>query len=119
MSCHQKTGGFNTYFWRSAMPDEVHHLFINGKHIGVLPYLNDAPTCGNEYLKQKALFLQLPSGKYEVEVKDAQGKIKYAELLKLKRTAGSLTIGNTTSWTNGRSERTFKDDCLIEEIHYK
>jgi hypothetical protein len=116
--CQKKSGGFQTYFWCSTKTASQQYLFIDGKEKGVLPYLAQAPACANDNSKQQALLVFLPSGKYEIEIRDEQGKLYYEELLRLKRTVGSMTIGSTENWDGAGSMRTFENDCLIEEIRY-
>ena len=85
----------------------------------MLPYLPVAPICENDSLKQQALSVFLPSGKYEIAIRDAKGKLQYEEVLKLKRRLGSTSIGSSEDWRGVGSRRTFQNDCLIEEIRYE
>src|SRR5215213_528030 len=104
--CRYSTGGFNTYFWTST-GDVDCHLYIDDVDCGRLPYCSRAPKCNNEKLKQKALFVFLPSGSYEVEVRDKDGNEKYAEQLTLKRRFGSTSISSTSDWESGGARATF------------
>ncbi|HEX2846552.1 MAG TPA: hypothetical protein VHN59_08385 [Chitinophagaceae bacterium] len=109
--------GFDTYFWTSSAAQKV-YLFIDGENKGELPYLPTAPDCDNEESKKNALMVALPAGSYEIAVKNAEQKILYGERLRLKRRGGSLSIGNSTSYEDGGSRRSFKDACLIEELYF-
>jgi hypothetical protein len=115
-SCDHFTQGFNTYFWTSSNTAAKYHLYIDNKDRGILPYLDQAPVCDNEPLKHKALYLPLPSGSYDLEVKDEKGNVQYAEVLFIKRTLGSTIIKATTDWKDAGARSTNKDDCLIREI---
>ena len=109
--------GFNTYFWTSSAGQKV-YLFIDGENKGELPYLPTAPDCDNEESKKNALMIALPAGSYEITVKNADQKVLYGERLKFRRSGGSLSIGNNTSYKDGGSRRSFKDACLIEELYF-
>ena len=116
-SCDHFSKGYNTYFWTSSNTGHVYHLYIDDKDRGELPYLKEAPFCSDNSSKQHALYLPLPSGSYDVEVKDEAGNVKYAERLFFKRTAGSTTISATTNWKGVGARGTSHDDCLIREIY--
>lgn len=115
--CKVHTKSFNTWFWTSNHEDTC-HLFIDNVDHGLLPHLGSAPECNDEELKKQALFIHLPSGNYVVEVKDSKGNIRYSEELRLKRSAGSMTIGSSTEWKESGSRGTNVNDCLIREIWY-
>ena len=109
------TQGFDTYFWTS-IPGEERFLFIDGKKKGLIPYLPSTPNCENESSKEACLKEYLPSGSYVIEVQDVSGNIVYEETLKLKRRGENVTIGNTTPGKGGKTVRTFKGSCLMEEF---
>ncbi len=109
------TQGFDTYFWTS-IPGEERFLFIDGKKKGLIPYLPSAPNCENESSKEGCLKEYLPSGSYEIEVRNIPGDLLYEETLTLKRSGGSISIGNTTPGNGGKTVRTFKGSCLMEEF---
>ena len=117
VQCNLRTKSFNTWFWTSNK-EESCHLFVDEEDMGPLPQLDSAPSCENADMKKQALFLHLPSGNYDLEVKDAKGDVRYAEQLQLKRTSGSLTIGSSTHWNEGGSRGTNMNDCVIREIWY-
>ena len=110
------TEGFNTYFWTSAEGEKL-YLFIEGENKGLLPYLPAGPDCGNEELKKKTLRVDLPSGSYDIIIKNEQQETLYSEELRIKRRGGSLTIGNSTDYKRHGTRRVFKDSCLIEEFY--
>lgn len=112
----QHTGGFNTYFWTSAEGSKL-YLFVEGENKGLLPYLPVGPDCYNEELKNKTLRIDLPSGYYDIAIKDEQQGIVYKEELQIKRSNGSITIGNSTDYNRRGTRRVFKDSCLIEEFY--
>ena len=109
--------GFNAYFWTST-EDKQAYLYIDGENRGVLPYLPTAPDCGNEELKKKILMIHLPSGTYNIVLKDSLEQTLYREELTIKRNKGSLTIANHSSYKKNGSRRVFKDSCIIEEFYY-
>lgn len=113
-----QTQSFNAWFWTGSHKGENCHLFIDNVDKGPLPVLDDAPACDDLSSKQAALYVQLPSGNYELEIKDEKGEIKYAEVLRIKRSMGSTTIGSTTEWTSSGARGTNKEDCLIREIYF-
>jgi hypothetical protein len=115
--CNVQTKSFNTWFW-TRNKNEICHLFIDEKDMGPLPQLASAPECDDESLKKQALFVNLPSGNYDVEVKDSKGNLKYSEVLRLKRSSGHTSIGSTTEWKESGSRGTNLEDCLIREIWY-
>ncbi|MCG2613803.1 hypothetical protein LZZ85_05905 [Terrimonas sp. NA20] len=109
------TQGFDTYFWTS-IPGEERFLFIEGKQKGLIPYLPSAPNCENDSSKQACLKEYLPSGNYAIEVRNVSGKVLYEETLTVKRRGDNVTIGTTTPGKGGKSVRTFKGGCLMEEF---
>jgi hypothetical protein len=111
-------GGFNTYFWTSTKGPVV-YLYIDGQNKGALPYLPSGPDCDNEELKKETLKIHLPSGTYDVEIKDSLQQTLYSEEFTARRSKGSLTLSNKSSSKHGGSKRVFEDSCLIEELYYK
>lgn len=109
------TQGFDTYFWTS-IPGEERFLFIDGEKKGLVPYLPSAPSCESDSSKQACLKEYLPSGNYAIELRDVSGKVFYKEELMVKRQGDNVTIGTTTPGTGGKSVRTFKGGCLMEEF---
>lgn len=78
--------------------------------------MQKGPTCENETLKKQALYVLLESGAYEVSVRDEKGNIKFTETLEVDLSGGDKTISVATRPQAGKSFRTDKGDCLIEEI---
>ena len=116
-ACKSGTKPFHTYFWTSSPPQTKLFLFIDDQNKGTLPYLQKGPTCDNETLKKQTLYVLLESGAYEVSVRDEAGNIKFTETLEVDLTGGDKTISVATRPQQaGKSFRTDKGDCLIEEI---
>jgi|GEM_PF-798754 len=111
------TEGFDTYFWTST-PGIKMQLYIDGESKGGLPYLEKAPDCGNDTSRLDALKIFLPSGRYSIEVKDAEGNHLFSEKLNIWKRGGSVSLGSTQSTQDGGARRTFKGNCLIEELFY-
>ena len=115
-ACKSDTQPFHTYFWTSSAPLTKLFLYIDDENKGSLPYLQKGPTCENETEKKQALYVKLESGSYEVSVRDEQGNIKFTETLEVDLSGSGKTIGVATKPQAGKSFRTDKGDCLIEEI---
>jgi hypothetical protein len=112
---HHRHYGFKTYFWTSSTKAEHEELYINGRYIGNLPLLNEAPDDDNG-LKSEALFVHLPSGKYRVVIRDGNGDVKFTETLRLHMSFGDKTISASGENEELRSLRIIEGDELIEEI---
>jgi len=115
--CNHFTGGFNAYFWTSNQ-DPGSHLYIDNNDRGVLPHFDKAPSCSDESMKQNALFVYLPSGTYDIEVRDNNGKTMYEENFTVKRSFNSTTIKSSTKWKKSGARGKNENDCLIREIYY-
>jgi hypothetical protein len=115
-SCDHFTKGFNTYFWTSSNRGHHYHLYIDSKDRGPLPYLEHAPLCNDATTRSRTLYLPLPSGRYDIEVRDESGNVKYDEKLFIKRTVSGTTISATTNWKGSGARASCNDDCLIREI---
>ncbi|MBI4645123.1 MAG: hypothetical protein HY738_00665 [Bacteroidia bacterium] len=114
--CKKYNTTFNSYFYTSKDSNEVQlSLYIDGNYKGDLPYLTNKPTCDNDSLKQKALFLTLQSGKYKIVAKDKQDNIKSSSTLKITNNSMDGKTGNGGS---GGLEATSKDNCLIVGVFY-
>lgn len=112
---HHRHYGFKTYFWTSSRDAENEELYINGRYIGQLPLLNEAPD-DNNGLKSEALFVHLPSGRYKVIIRDEDGDVKFRETLKLHIGGRDKSITASDDGDGYRSLRVINDDDLIEEI---
>lgn len=114
--CHRHHHyGFKTYFWTSSATAENESLYINGKYLGELPLLNETPSDDNG-LKQEALFVRLPSGKYRIIVRDEDGDIKFRQTIKLHIGGGDKSITVSDDGDRYRSLRVINKDDIIEEI---
>jgi hypothetical protein len=112
-ACKKNDETYNAYFFTTKSPDEVKlSLFIDGEYKGELPYLNPKPTCDNDTLKQKALILRLGSGKHDFVAKDDQGNERSTNKVKITKNKTSC------SGSNGGSEMTKQNDCLIVNLFY-
>ncbi|RTL57549.1 MAG: hypothetical protein EKK37_16055 [Sphingobacteriales bacterium] len=112
---HHRHYGFKTYFWTSSRDAENEELYINGRYIGQLPLLKEAPD-DNNGLKSEALFVHLPSGRYKVIIRDNDGDVKFRETLRLHIGGGDKTIAASGENEEYRSLRIVEGDELIEEI---
>lgn len=109
---------FDACFWTST-PGIKMYLYIEGEKKGELPYLDKAPDCDDAASKLGALKLDLPSDTYLIEVKDEAGNHLFSEELKIWKRGGSVSLGNTQpDNSGGGARRTFKGNCLIEELFY-
>lgn len=109
---------FDAYFWTSTAGIKM-YLYIEGEKKGELPYLEKAPDCDDNASKLAALKLDLPSDTYLIEVKDEAGNHLFSEELKIWKRGGSISLGNTQpDHAGGGARRTFKGNCLIEELFY-
>ncbi|PZR24828.1 MAG: hypothetical protein DI535_20680 [Citrobacter freundii] len=110
---------FDAYFWTSTKGIKM-YLYIEGQKKGELPYLDKAPDCDDAGSKLGALKLDLPSDTYLIEVKDEAGGYLFSEELKIWKRGGNISLGNTQpNDADGGARRTFKGNCLIEELFYK
>jgi hypothetical protein len=114
---HHRRGhhSFKTYFWTSSADAENERLYINNEFVGHLPLLNEAPSDENG-LKQEALFVHMPSGKYRIIIRDEDGDIKFRETLKLRITRNNKSINASHNGRGYGSFRIVDEDELIEEI---
>ena len=112
---HRHHGAFKTYFWTSSTDAENEKLYINNEFVGHLPLLNEAPNNTNG-LKQEALFVHLPSGKYRIVIRDEDGEVKFRETLKLDIGGHNTSISASNNGEGYGSYRIVDEDNLIEEI---
>jgi len=89
------------YFWINTEPGVEHYLYIDGVSKGIVPYLPDSLTTpGNNIVTGKGLFLQIPSGKYDIIVAYKDGIITSKGSLKIHISRGNKTL--SSSWNNGK-----------------
>ncbi|MEO6305905.1 MAG: hypothetical protein ABIP51_22350 [Bacteroidia bacterium] len=111
--CKKNQITYNAYFYTTNPSAEVQlSLYIDDKYRGDLPCLYPKPTCDNDTLKQKALFLTLKSGKYKISAKDRQGNIKSSGTMKVSKNKMSSSGGM------GGQEISSQSDCLIVGLFY-
>ena len=112
--------GFNTWFCTNKAQDTICYLYIDGINKGSLPYLPESPDCGNNSLREKALFMHLESGKYKLEVKDQQSKLFYSGTIVIKRSGHSISLSSSTSQKNAAEVKFINNnDCLINYICFE
>jgi hypothetical protein len=104
-----------TCFWTSSAPDTKHHLYVNGKDKGVIPYSLTVPR-NNE--RNKMLALNLRSGKFKLQVKDGRGNTVYEERFRLKLSRNGTTIQSSGDDDRGGSKLHNKGKLLLKEIYF-
>ncbi len=114
-----KNRPFYTHFWTSSSWGEQLFLMVDDTIKGPLPYLPQPPSCGAPDLEKATLSVALSSGSHEVVVQNKDGKVYFAEILKLKNSKNDVTISSSTNFHETASKRTHVGDCLIEEIYKK
>lgn len=107
--------GFKTYFWTSSATAKNESLYINGRHIGELPLLDEAPNNDNG-LKQEALFVRLPTGRYSIVIRGEDGEVKFRQTLKLHIGGGNSSITVSDDNETYRAQRVIDGNEIIEEI---
>ncbi|HET6245346.1 MAG: hypothetical protein H0V01_12520 [Bacteroidetes bacterium] len=113
ISCKKDNTNFNSYFWTSNdIEDSELTLYVNDQIKGPIPYLKDKPTCENDTLKAKALYLNLKAGKYKISAKDKQGNVKVSSTIKVKSNSLSSSAGI------GGTENFLSNDCLLVGVTY-
>jgi hypothetical protein len=105
---------YNANFYSSvSSSDGEMSLFVDGKYIGELPYLSQAPTCDKvDGDGNKPLYMQLKPGTYKIVGKDASGNVKSSGTLSISknRMESSGYIGGQEIRSNG--------DCLAIGLSY-
>ncbi|MBI2729916.1 MAG: hypothetical protein HYX40_04050 [Sphingobacteriales bacterium] len=112
---HHRNRAFKTYFWTSSTNAENERLYINNEFIGHLPLLNEPPSDENG-LKQEALFVHMPSGKYRIVIRNEEGEVKFRETLKLRINWNNKSISAYSDDNGYSSFRKIHEDELMEEI---
>ena len=98
------------YFWT----DEASKwsLYIDDENKGVLTDPQIIPTCTtNDSILSTLIYVQLPTGKYNIEVKDENGNTKISE--KWKLTKNSIESGSGTGGGAGGSVVEGIDKCMV------
>ena len=117
--CRIYYGKWKVYFWTSTSTTSASYLYIDDVYKGELPYLREAPECGNESSRKNALYVKLESGKYDIKVKDKSGNTTFTEKLTIKRSRGSVTIATSRDEKTGGSRNVSEGDCLAHEIYFE
>lgn len=105
------------HFWTSSYPDDAHHLFINGKDKGILPYSLTVPDI-DRGSDRKTLTVPMKSGRFTIEVKNGSGKIVYREKFRLKLRLHGTTINSSTDDERGGTKLTYRGNHVIKEIFF-
>lgn len=98
------------FFWKNADPEIIHHLYIDNKLQGVVPFLPDSLTShDNEWVQSMGLKLSLVPGQYDIVAKDSNGSVLSEGSLKLEWKGDTKNI--STSWNNNicKAEMVFND----------
>lgn len=99
-SCNKADQKYDVYFFTDIenSPEPL-SLFVEGKYIGKLPYLNTDVSPINDTIIKSALHLVLERGKYNIEAKDDLGSVKYSGKSKFKpgSLSGTSSVGRQTS----------------------
>lgn len=105
-----------TCFWTSSAPNSPHHLYINGRDKGVIPYSLTVPRADE---RNRLLAVNLHRGRFRIEVKDASGNTVYNERFRLKLGRHSTTVQtNTDDEEHGRSKLQHRGKILVKEIYF-
>ncbi len=110
-SCHSLVHDDNkqvrVYFWKNADPEVTHHLYVDNKLQGVIPFLPDSLTYpGNNNVHEQGLYLSLIPGHYNLVAMNNSGTVLAEGSLKLELDNHSKNI--STSWNN--------DKCKAEMV---
>lgn len=118
----QRAQPFHAWFWTSKHYSEPHFLYINDTLKGALPYLPKGPQCGDASLKGTTLYVYMPSGRYNLAVKDSAGNLVYRSvwILELSRHHKSINITNKGTFVNSGAHINSEgeEDCIIAEMFY-
>ena len=110
--CTRDDSVFNCKFYTSINSNEATlTLFIDGVNKGTLPYISTAPACGDSLISQ-TLQLQLESGRYKFEARDASGTVKSYSKVKITERTKSVN-GNM-----GGISITGTEDCEVINLFY-
>lgn len=112
-NCKKFGSTFDAYFYTdvegSAGPL---FLFVDGESKGELPNLKTSTSPANDTVLNKALHLKLRSGKYKIEGKDSDGKVKFSGYLKFRSNcvANGGTLGGQATASSGK--------VIVTKIYY-
>jgi hypothetical protein len=117
-NCVVHNQSFNARFYTSSHSETTWHLYIDDADKGVLPFIAAEPDCDNPTFKRQALLIQLPSGEYDIDVKDQQGNLGYSGTIKVKRSRSSMSLSSSTRWKDAGVMMTSNNDCLVNKIFF-
>ena len=111
--CKKDEITFKAYFYTTTQSDQIQlSLYTNDKYKGDIPFMKNKPTCNNDTLKQKALYMNLKCGKYKLIGKDKQGNIMSSGTMKVSQNKLSSSGGK------GGQEINAQGECLIVGLFY-
>lgn len=116
--CSGEPAVFQTYFWTSNPGTEPLYVYVDGHRLGQLPRLASAPDVHSDSLGKVALYTPLPSGSYQVEVKNDHGLLRVAETLEIYRSGGNMRLSTSFHDQQGGGKCVWKGDRLVEELTY-
>lgn len=93
-------------------------LYINNKKAGTLPFIDAKPDCENNTVKLQGLSVQLPSGEYNIDVKDANGKTGFSGSINIVRNHSNTTISSSTQMRRAGVEMASRNECLVNKIYF-
>ena len=103
---------YNVYFsTTTSVTDSTWTLFIDGTDNGLLANPTEDYSCSSpDSTLSKYIFLQLSSGKYQIEAKDGNGETKFSGFLELKKdeVSGGGNVGGMQSQPSG--------DCVVVKL---
>ena len=95
--CHSFGPDGKAYFWAVNEHKDPRVLFIDGKNAGILPRIGEMKNAEKEeMIKKNALLVKLPSGEYNLELRNQAGEFLYKGTLKTEKSGNSETV--SVSW---------------------
>ena len=91
-ACKKNQTTFDSYIY-TTISERALALYIDNKYLGELPIVNCKTTEATESQKQLMFHTSLPSGKYKISAKDAEGKVYSETYLKIKGRPGCMESG--------------------------
>jgi hypothetical protein len=91
-SCNLVRHDAKAYFWAKDNHENPEVLFIDGKNSGALPQISEAEETEDNVIRKNALLVDIPTGKYELELKNEAGKTLHKGVLEMKKSMGSESV---------------------------
>jgi hypothetical protein len=116
--CHERydrSRSMVTCFWTSSAPQTKHHLYVNGKDKGVIPYSLTVPRTEE---RNRVLALNMRSGRFRLEVKDERGHTVYKERYRLRLSRSGRTIQSSGDDDRGGSKLHSRGKIVLKEIYF-